>query len=218
MATNKSFDMLKKEIPNMQALKLKADASGFFIQEVLRFHSLAGTMHNSGFKLDASCSVDERYLTHVLCRSLLEPFFIILYVFDDSTKTSARYEEQKNSFKIQYLKLMNNLSDPEWSNFMNSHGSQLQLADPNWSTLKGLKDISSILAAIKGPQKTRLDYLYPLYRITSFDTHGRSLGTIFESVFGKQCNFPVLDISLAIEIMADGYLCILNELRRKNII
>ena len=139
------LDTLTTEIQIIQALPQKPDASGFFIQEVLRFYTLAGTMLNNGFKLNASCSVDERYLTHVLTRSLLEPFFIILYIFDDLTQMAVRYEEQKNTFKEQYLKLMNDLSAPEWSHFMQSHGSQLQSASPTWSKLKKLPDVKSML-------------------------------------------------------------------------
>ncbi|MEI9556656.1 hypothetical protein V5069_08260 [Citrobacter freundii] len=212
------FDILNAEIPIIQALPQNADASGFFIQEVLRFHSLAGTMLNSGFSLNVSCSVDERYLTHVLTRSLLEPFFIILYIFDDLTHMPVRYEEQKNTFKEQYLKLMNDLNAPEWSHFMQNHGSQLQSPNPSWSKLNKLPDVKSMLHGLKNAHNNRLDYLYPLYRITSFDTHGRSLGTIFESVFGKVCNFPVLDIEKAIEYIADGYIFILNDLRQNKVI
>lgn len=212
------FDTLKTEIPNIRALPQNADASGFFIQEVLRFYSLAGTMLEGNFKLDVTCSVDERYLTHVLSRSLLEPFFTILYIFDDFSQMAARYEEQKNTFKDQYRKLMNDFNTPEWSVFMQAYGSQLQATDPQWSSVNRLPNVKDMVYKVRTSHQGRLDYLYPLYRITSFDIHGRSLGTIFESVFGQKCNFPVLNVKNAIELMSDGYLFILNKLRQNNII
>lgn len=213
-----NFDKLESEIPIIQTLPQTADASGFFIQEVLRFYSLAGTMLNSGLKLDLNSNVDERYLTHVLTRSLLEPFFIILYIFDDLAQMPLRYEAQKNTFKEQYLKLMNDLSTPQWSNFMQNYGSQLQPSSQSWIKLNKLPDVKSMLYGLKNIHNNRLDYLYPLYRITSFDTHGRSLGTIFESVFGKTCSFPVLDIEKTIDLIADGYIFVLNDLRQNKVI
>ncbi|XOQ09888.1 MAG: DUF5677 domain-containing protein [Serratia liquefaciens] len=216
MSTN--FYTLESEMPKIKKLQQKADASGFFIQEVLRFYSLAGTMLNSNIQLNTTCNVDERYLTHVLSRSLLEPFFVILYIFDDLSQMADRYEEQKNTFKEEYRKLMNDFQAPEWSNFMQNYGSQLESANPQWTKLKQLPDVKSMLHKLNTTHNCRLDYLYPLYRITSFDTHGRSLGTIFESVFSKNCNFPVLDISKAIDFMCEGYIFILNTLRSNRLI
>lgn len=214
------FDTLKLEVPKIQGLQQKADATGFFIQEVLRFYSIVGTLQNINLSLDLTSSSDERYFTHVLSRSLLEPFFIILYIFDDLSQMSqinTRYEEQKNSFKNEYRKLMNDLNQPEWQTFMQNYGVKLEVADPQWSSLSKLPDIKTILKNIKRNNRS-LEYLYPIYRITSFDTHGRSLGTIFESVFGKQCNFPVLSVELAIEYMSDEYLVLLNDLRNNALI
>lgn len=212
------FKTLELEIPNIQNLQQKTDATGFFIQEILRFYSIAGTLRKINISLNLNSSVDERYFTHVLSRSLLEPFFIILYIFDDLSQASqidARYEEQKNTFKDEYRKLMNDLNKPEWQNFMQKNGSKLEIADSQWSKLRKLPDMKTLLRKITR-NKANLEHLYPLYRITSFDTHGRSLGTIFESVFGKQCNFPVLSIEDAFEFMADEYLVLLNDLKNNN--
>lgn len=212
------FEQLESEIPTIEKLPQNADATGFFIQEVIRFYSIAGTLSKNGFALDASSSVNERYLTHILSRSLLEPFFVILYIFDDPSQTVARYEEQKNTFKDQYRKLMNDLNEPEWQTFMQAHGSKLEVADPTWTRTNQLPDVKTMLGRLQNSYNNSLDFLYPLYRITSFDTHGRSLGTIFESVFGKQCNFPVLNIRYAIELMANQYLVVLNDLRKSGAI
>lgn len=216
MSTN--FDQLKTQIGVIQTLKPKADETGFFIQEVLRFYSIAGTLLESSITLNKTANVNERYFTHILSRSLLEPFFIILYIFEDPLHMASRYEEQKNTFKVQYRKLMNDLREPEWHNFMQGDGSKLEAEDPNWNKLQQLPDMKTLLSRLKNSNNKNLEYLYPLYRITSFDTHGRSLGTIFEAVFQKQCNFPVLDIGQAIELIASEYLATLNSLRASNLI
>ncbi len=204
------FDQLKIEIPTIRNLSKNGGANGFFAQEVLRFHSIAGTLLENDFSLDENSSVDERYLTHILSRSLLENYFTIIYLFDDFSKTASRYEELKNSFREDYRKLLNEPQLPR--------KNELEPADPTWKNLPGLPNVNSMLAQVKNDYGDRLDYLYFVYRITSFDTHGKSLGTIFESVFGKTCNFPVLRIKYALEVIANQYLAVLNDLRSKNAI
>lgn len=204
------FEQLKSELPTITNLSKSGGADGFFAQEVLRFHSIAGTLLENGFSLDETSSVDERYLTHILSRSLLENYFTIIYLFDDLAETANRYEELKNSFKEDYRKLLNEPLLPR--------KNELEPADPTWKNLPGLPNVNSMLAQVKNIHGDRLNYLYFVYRITSFDTHGRSLGTIFEAVFGKICNFPVLKIKYAFELIANQYLVILNDLRSNNAI
>ena len=212
------FEQFESEIPAIEKLPQNADATGFFIQEVIRFYSIAGTLSHNGFALDASSSNNERYLTHILSRSLLENYFTIIYLFDDPSQTSARYEELKNSFKENYRKLMNDLNDPSWQGFMQAHQAQLEPANPAWTQARGLPNVNAMLTGLRNVYGDRLDYLYPIYRISSFDTHGRSLGTIFDAVFGKTCKFPVLNIKYAFELMANQYLVVLNELRKSGVI
>lgn len=210
------FKQLESEIPTIGKLTQKPDATGFFIQEVLRFYSISETLSQSSFVLDATANNDERYLTHVLLRSLLENYFTIIYLFDDPSETSVRYENLKNSFKNDYRKLMNDLSAPSWQDFMQAHQANLEPANPVWAQGRGLPDINTMLTALHNDYGDRLNYLYPIYRISSFDTHGRSLGSIFEAVFGKVCNFPVINIKKALELMANQYLVVLHNLRSRH--
>jgi hypothetical protein len=60
-----------------------------------------------------------------------------------------------------------------------------------------------------------LDALYVIYRITSFDTHGKTLTALLEDVFGKPVNFPVLNIGTALELMAEEYISILARVRQR---
>ena len=200
------FEQLKGDLETFRTLSSRSGHVGFFGQEVLRFHSIAGTLvKGCNFLLDETASNDERYFTHILVRSLLENYFWIIYLFDDSSRSSDRYEELKNSFKRDYLKLLNESQLP--------HKDQLEPADTAWSSLPRAADVNSMLAQAKNDYGDRLNYLYFVYRITSFDTHGKSLGAIFQDVFGKTCNFPVLKIGYAIELMANQYLVVLQKLR-----
>lgn len=202
-----SFNQLQAELAVIRTLSSSGGPNGFFGQEALRFYSIAGTLMGNAYALDETASVDERYLTHVLIRSLLENYFTIIYLFDDHAHTAPRYEALKNSFKEDYRKLLNEPQLPR--------KSELEAADPTWKNLPGLPNVSSMLAQVKNIHGDRLDYLYFVYRITSFDTHGRSLGAIFEAVFGKKCHFPVLKIKYALELIANQYLVVLNDLRSR---
>lgn len=201
------FEQLKMDLPAFKQLAEAGGATGFFAQEVLRFHSIAGTILNfDGVSLDEKASVDERYITHILSRSLLENYFWIIYLFDDPMETSSRYEELKNSFKRDYAKLLNESHLPR--------RGDLEPANPSWAGLPRSLDVNSMLAQVRNDYGDRLSYLYFVYRVTSFDTHGKNLGTILESVFGKKVNFPVLKIRYAFELVANQYLVVLNDLRR----
>lgn len=204
------FEQLKAELPTIKNLSNTSGANGFFAQEVLRFHSIAGTLLENGFALNETSTVDERYLTHVLSRSLLENYFTIIYLFDDPAETANRYEALKNSFKEDYRKLLNEPLLPR--------KNELEPADPTWRNLAGLPNVNDMLTQVRNVHGDRLNYLYFVYRIASFDTHGRSLGTIFEAVFGKTCNFPVLKIKYAFELMANQYRVVLNDLRKSGVI
>lgn len=74
-------------------------------------------------------------------------------------------------------------------------------------------DVNSLLAQVRNDHGDRLNYLYFIYRVTSFDTHGKNLDAIFQEAFGKQANFPVLDIGYAVQLVANQYLVTLEQLR-----
>src|SRR5699024_941450 len=93
------------------------------------------------------------------------------------------------------------------------HKQQLKSPDSGWAKLPKAKDVNSMLAQVKNDHGDRLNYLYFTYRIASFDTHGKNLGTIGRSVFGKTENFPVLELNVAFELVANQYLFVLQTLR-----
>ncbi len=70
-----------------------------------------------------------------------------------------------------------------------------------------------MLAQLKNDYGDRLSYLYFIYRITSFDTHGKNLDNLLQTTFGKAVNFPVLDIGYAFDMVANQYLVILEQIR-----
>lgn len=196
------FQQLQSELPNIKAHKPKSGRDAFFIQEVLRFHSIAGTIAQS-FR-NVKTSVDERIITHILMRSLIENYFRLLYIYDDPKLSQTRFDECVNGFKIQYAKLYN---DPALPN-----KAQLEPADPSWPLLKSPMDLNRMLTVLMNIHGNRLSYIYFIYRISSFDTHGNSLEALFSASFNKgHCNFPVLDIEKVTELIANQYLVIWSQ-------
>lgn len=211
------FERLENEIETIRTLANSVGVNGFFAQEVLRFYSIAGSFLNTeAMKLDETATNDERYMTHILMRSLLENYFTIIYLFDEPNLTADRYNSLLNSFKKDYKKLMNDLNKPAWQTFMVAEGSQLEAPISTWSMAPELPNVNDMLLQVKNDYGDKLNYLYLLYRITSFDTHGKSLGTIFEAVFGKQCNFPALRIKYAIDLIANQYLAVLHHIHHQD--
>lgn len=201
------FDQLKSNLDNIKTLSTHDGAIGFFAQEVLRFHSIAGTILEN-FQADKSSSVDERYITHILARSLMENYFWLLYIFDDSTKRDIRYQELINSFKRDYYKLLNEQQLP--------HKDKLEPSNSTWGNTPKSMDVNSMLAQITNDYGDRLNYLYFIYRVTSFDTHGKNLHNVLDAAFRKTVNFPILDIGKAFELASNQYLVIMDDLKKTN--
>ena len=174
----------------------------FLKEEVLRFISVAGTVAKT-FPNVATC-IDERILSHIMLRSLIENFFKIIYVFDDPNQTTARFNQILDGFRQDYRKLYNDIDS--------SFQAQIETPDTGWNTLSRAPDLKTMLAQVRTTFGSRLDRLYFIYRIGSFDTHGNSLNAIFKAVFAKQCNFPFLQILPMIELIADQYLCMTTPL------
>lgn len=204
MAIVDHFALLNSEMPAFDKLGSMSGALRHFGQEVMRFHSIAGTLLES-MKLDDTSSVDERYITHILARSVIEGFFWNAYIFDASATRTVRYEEFANSFKRDYVKLYNEKIFPQ--------KTSIEPADTSWANLPVAMDLKSMLAQLKNNHGDKLDYLYFVYRVASFDTHGKNLNAVFEHVFGKQCNFPFLNLRFGFDLIANYYLVLFKELR-----
>lgn len=200
---NQYFQQLAAELPNIKAHTPINSCDAFFKDEVMRFHSIAGTVEMNFRNIDTS--IDERILTHILIRSLIENYFRLLYIYDKNTQ--ARFNEVLDNFKVQYSKLYNEVFLP--------HKAQLEPPDPAWSSLKAQKDLNSMIAAVMNVHQNRLSYLYFVYRVASFDTHGNSLAALFNASFNKAtCNFPVLKISEVIDLIANEYLVIWSQIKK----
>lgn len=200
------FELLRNELTTIESISSKGGANGFFGQEVLRFYSIAGTMlSNFGCSKNLQ-EINVRYITHILARSLIENYVWLIYIFDDLSQKSDRYQNMINSFKRDYHKLLNEPLLP--------NKEQLEPANSAWSSLPRAMDINSMMAQITNDYGNRLDYLYFIYRITSFDTHGKNLENIVHETFGKTTvHFPILDLEYAFDLMANQYLVTLQQLR-----
>ena len=200
------FELLKNELTTIESLSSKGGVNGFFGQEVLRFFSIAGTMLTNFDCSKNSQDINARYITHILARSLIENYVWLIYIFDDLNQKNDRYQNMINSFKRDYHKLLN-------EQFLPNKG-QLEPADSAWSSLPKAMDINSMMAQITNDYGDRLNYLYFIYRITSFDTHGKNLENIVHETFGKTTvQFPILDLKYAFDLMANQYLVTLQQLR-----
>ncbi|WP_151707517.1 DUF5677 domain-containing protein [Acinetobacter sp. TUM15064] len=216
MLSTDYFKLLNEQFTSAEELSKQKSAKGFLGQEILRFTTIAGTLlgnmkPDGQFVLDDSASVDERYITHPLIRSLLENFFKIIYIFDDSESESERFEKAVNGFKEDYRKLFNDLNQDAWKDFMDKYHDSLQAPNSAWTRLSRLKNINDMLNELRNNDGNKLQYLYPLYRITSFDTHGNSLNVFFEETFDVSCNFPIIDIKFALNLMASEYFELLEK-------
>jgi len=192
------FKLLEGALPAIKGHVTTNSAEKYFVSEVLRFLSIAGTIIQS-FP-DPKQNMDSRILTHILTRSLLENYFWLLYIFDDPTTTTQKFNELLNDFKIQYTKLYNEVELP--------HKNLIEAPDASWAALNKPKDIKSMLDSLRNDYGGRLGYLYFVYRIASFDTHGKSLKPLFDESFKKDCNFPVLDLPKVFDLIANQYLVI----------
>lgn len=199
------FKILKDELPIIETLATTSGVNGFFGQEVLRFHSIAGTLLEN-FNCGKNADINARYITHILARSLIENYVWLIYIFDNLSQKNYRYQNMINSFKCDYYKLLNEPLLP--------NKGQLEPANSAWSSLPQAMDISSMMAQIINDYGDRLNYLYFIYRITSFDTHGKNLENIVHETFGKTTvHFPILDLEYAFDLMANQYLVTLQQLR-----
>ena len=196
------FQQLQAEIPKIEAYIPQNPRDSYFRQEVLRFYSIAGTVEQS-FK-NVAININERMMTHILVRPLIENYFKLLYIYDDPAKSHARFDECVNDFKSQYAKLWNEPALP--------HKNLIDPPDPSWGGLKRPLDLKSMLTTLLNVHGHRLDYIYFVYRVSSFDTHGNSLEALFNVSFNKTlCNFPVLKIDQVTELIANQYLVIWNN-------
>jgi len=197
------FELLKSELPRLQKLAGTPGPIAFLAQECMRFYSVAGSLRNT-FAL-TNATAEERYITHILGRSLLEGFFWVVYIFDPAGDRAIRYEEKLNAFRREYGKF--------WGEKIVPGKVQMEPADPSWASLPRPMDVNRMLAQVKNENGDSFSYLYFVYRVASFDTHGNSLSTLLESAFGKECNFSALDFTYGFDLIANTYLGVLNKLR-----
>ena len=197
------FELLKQQLPTIETLSNRHDEIGYFAQEALRFYSIAGTLKEN--ELLKNSSAGERQIAHILGRSLLEGFFWLVYIFDNPAQRQARFNEKLNAFKREYGKF--------WNEKIIPGKTQMEPADPAWAGLPRPMNVNSMLAQVKNDHGDNLSFLYFAYRVASFDTHGNSMDVLFQTNFGKSCNFSALDFTYGFDLVANHYLVILQELQ-----
>lgn len=211
-----SYTSLVSRRTHILSFTPKPDVTGFFLQDLARFLSIAGTLKASAgvVNLGLSASIDDRNFTHPLLRTLLETYFLNLWLFDNLTQAPTKYASVLGKFAAQYQTFWNELNaDPAYAAYMAGPGSVLPPASTLAVATGPLLDVKSMLAAVTRSNGTRATDLYLLYRISSFDIHGRALAITIETAFARTgLHFPILDVSTAIDQMAVDYDLILDDL------
>ena len=203
MATN--FEQFQVCIPEIEKFTFQKAHENFFKEEAIRFYSIAGTLLNSFQNTDKD--ITERMLSHIWLRSVIENYFWLLYFYDNVSDREIKFDAYLNGFKKEYAKLYNEL--------LPAQKTTVETPDQSWSQLTNPMDLRSVLAQLKNNNNDRLEYIYFIYRISSFDTHGKSLKSLFDASFNKECNFPYLKLDPVLELIADQYLFIWNEIKPK---
>lgn len=204
--TGQGFDALANERPNILTFASTASYETYAAQEFLRFLSVGGTLRDN-FN-DIPASYDERMLTHVPLRSLLEGFFWILYIYEHQSPVdrAKRFEEQLLEFQRQYFKLYSDI-DP-------NHQAAIPAPQAGWNSNPRARDVASVLLAQRNAWGDKMDYLYFTYRVTSFDTHGRIAPVLFAQSFGPgAAQFPYLKLGLITDLVANAYLNVWNDIK-----
>lgn len=203
---NNSFSVFKKQFENkIKNAKYNEAYKQFAIEEFHRFHSIAGTINESFSNI--KMNDDVRACTHIWLRSLLENYFRLEYIFDKNEENERRQRFQKiiNSFKSTYQKLLNEPNLPHKDKLMTPPENE------DWSNIPNGLDIRSMLDQLLNDHGDRLSYLYFTYRISSFDTHGNTLPVLLKETLNDN-NFPFLKLDKTINLIANGYLNILNKI------
>lgn len=195
------FEKIHDILPAIKQFNTNSPHEDFYKEEVIRFYSIAGTIRENF--LDAPNNIDARIISHVLIRSVIENYFWLLYIYFDDSLIKNRFDEYLNGFKKEYLKLHNEPLLPD------KH--MLETPDDSWKTLSH-KDLNSILTALVNDHGNKLNYIYFVYRISSFDTHGKSLSALFRTSFNKDCNFPYIKLEPIIDLIANQYLVIWDKI------
>lgn len=201
------FTSLEAQRSTILGYTQKHDDTGFFLQEAIRFLAVGGSLRSPGMNLSHTATVDERYLTHPLLRTLLENYFTIIWIYDDPSAITARYDMVIGKFAADYTKMWNEFTThAPFGPFLAGPGSTLHPATSLKVAIGTCPDVRAMLNACTRSTGTRLTDLYALYRITSFDVHGKSLATIIEKAFSSSpVNFPILDVGTALDQIATDY-------------
>ncbi|WP_216920267.1 hypothetical protein [Synechococcus sp. CCAP 1479/9] len=202
MTVTDQFQLLKSELHGFADLGREPGSIGFLGREALGFLSIAGTLKERG--MVGNACVDERYISNCFASSLIEGFFWLVYILDERSSRPSRHGNLVTLFKRDYCKF----------NYENSVVN-CSLAPPGqgWSQIQGCLDVRSMITQVRIDQGNRLEPLYAIYRIASFDTHRKSLISIIVAALGdSNPSFKELDIDFAFNLIANQYLFMLRHL------
>lgn len=197
-----NLDRLLSSAGAIRSLPLASPHEQFLREEALRFATIAETAAKTFPNVPRNS--DERLFCHLLFRPAIENFYRIIYVFEDTAKSEERFAEILGGFQRDYFELFNEIG-PLYNN-------QIEAPPTEWAKRRKCPDVKSMLAQVTNKWGSRFAYLHYLYQIAIFDTQGNNMEVFFETAWGKSVVLPVMQISTAIEMMADYYLAQLETI------
>lgn len=141
-----NWDKFEKSFDEMKVFSSNTAVDKFALAEFKRFYSIAGTIRGS-FK-NVATNIDERIITHILLRSLIENFFWITYLYDKSRgqDRDSEFDKYLNSFRKEYDKLYNSLLIDK---------SNLETPVTGWNSLPSGLDLNSVITQVMNDHGNR---------------------------------------------------------------
>ena len=202
------FNMIfAQDIQTMDRSNLD-DPKNYFVSELYNYYSSSITVleyHSNNINLVKTSDFKE--LFYPLIRRLLESYFRIIFLFDDTNKTDARFESYLKYIELQYEKMLKDLTD------FNYPVKGLHPATNNFAAADTWPDLRSMLSMLTNDNGDQLAFLYGVYRTLSFYSHGSAHRTTMDIVFptaaqGVQ-NFPTVEIPRILQLIANHYLVLI---------
>jgi len=204
------FEQVFEDIKSVDKSKLD-NPKEYFVSEMYSFYSLAKNVLETYNNVDNAETVPElREMLYPIVRRLLESYFRIMYIFDESTKTQEHFESYLKYIEKEYDKMLKDLLK------YNYPTNGLNPATNNYAhASKWPRDLKTMLSYLKNNSTTKLTFLYPKYRILCFYAHGNINKSIMDMVFSKQAgatnNFSVIEIPYILSLIASYYFILICE-------
>lgn len=187
----------------------------WFLSEMSSFYSISGSICNTWKDQNYFDRFEVRELVYPLIRRILETYFRILYIFDDSTKVMQRMNEYIEYIKCSYNKCYNDFQSlDQFLTDNNIPHQSLVTRLPiisNGTPNHFFGNVKSMLEQVKNFSGNNFGDFYLWYRIASFYTHGNINFEVWDIISPSNNNFPVIHVYDLFELIAKDYNYLINQ-------